>query len=148
MSYLQEQIEEHLSDNLEGCKNAKVYEDWNPPIGEHTALIYGYKDGVSKKNKLWWRLECRMLDSNPGLVGKEFYIWFNQTAIGILKSAASILADRNVEALREAMQTLKDSMGKTISIQTTYNKGYTNHRILGLIPDTSITKASHVSTKE
>jgi len=139
MNDLQKQMEENL---ISEYLNAKTYEDWNPPDGKHTVLIYGYKDGVSKKNnKRWWKLECRMLDPNPELEGKEFGIWFSQAApIPILKSAVNTLARWEVNDIHEAIQTLKDSVGKTINIQTKTNKkGFTNHRILSVVPDVPTT---------
>lgn len=135
MRDLHERMEEYL-----------FREDWDPPDGRHTALIYGYKEGLSKKKKkAWWKLECRMLDQNPELAGKEFGICFHQAApMDILKSAVSTLAGHKVETIQEAILTLMDSPGTTINIQTTTNeKSYTNHRILGVV--TKAPKAPRVS---
>ncbi len=146
MTDLHERMEEYL---LGKNRNARAYEDWDPPDGKHTALILDYKEGIGKKGA-WWALVCKCLDPEPELTDKVFRIWYREAVLGILKSAVSTLAGHKVEPIKEAILTLMESVGKTINIQTKTNeKGYTNHRILGVVTKApEAPKVSQMSTKD
>lgn len=119
------EMEEVLTSIAEDFASAEVFNQWAPPDGDYTILLYGYGDGVSARggNKTgWWRLDGRLLltEGNP-LNGKEFSIVYRSTVPGILKTAMAALAGRKINDVRQAEPILGGAVGWIVNIRKSTN---------------------------
>jgi hypothetical protein len=120
-------------------------------LGKLPFGLSGFLPGHGHRTISGIRVPPSYSDPLPELAGKGFGIWFNEaTPMGILKSAINALAGRKIDDIREALEFLPTTVGWTINTQTKTNeKGYTNHRILGVVTKApEAPKASQMSTKD
>jgi len=132
-----------LAATAEEFVNAEVINRWMPPDGTYTVLLINFKQGVAgETNKFaWWRLLGTIIDdANPEVAGKDFTVgYYTSKAYGLVKEAASILADRKVTGNTEIAPVLTESVGKVVIVEVSTRKSkkdnveYTNANILRVV---------------
>ncbi len=113
-----------LDATQEEFAKAEVYNKWQPPDGQHSALLIGFvigeKDGVA-----WGRLTGTLLEvGNADHDQREVSIGYYTSKFPIsLKQDASALAGRKVESNVEAFEILNKAAEDGVMILYTVNRG-------------------------
>lgn len=111
--------------------DSEAYSTWMPPDGEYIALVkkadYGPKGEEAAADGIpWARLTGEIIEKESELHGKTFMIgYYSAKAWGIMKAAANVLTDENVEKdVNKAVKVIVGSVGLLLQVRvdTVFNK--------------------------
>ena len=127
-------FEKMLAEHNQAFAEAEAYTNWMPPDAEYIVMLMNvgtgsFTDNASGKVLPYWRLKGKILEEGSPLDGQEFLVGFyTARALGILKSAVSVLRGEVVSNLLEANKVLSEEapgMIVRVKVETTERKGQT-----------------------
>jgi len=150
-------FEQMLAAHNQDFKEAEVFDNWMPPVGDYIVSIIKLDCGQGSKNDPdlgWWKLTCRIEDvQDAELNGKEFTVFYSTKALGILKGTARVISGNgSLNDLTEAHAALEAAVGQVARVEiltTTAKNGkdYKNCYFREIINTTVEASADMVATE-